>query len=62
MKTSAHERINISVYPEGYYEDQMNSVKGFPDIRKYLIFTRASSGDKIVDNKEHIPLLMKLTV
>jgi hypothetical protein len=62
MKTSTHERINSSVYPEGSYGDQMNSVKGFPDIHKHSIFTGASSGDKIVDNKEHIPLLMKLTV
>lgn len=40
----------------------MNSVKDFPDIHKHFIFTGASSGDKIVGNKKHVPLLRKLTV
>lgn len=62
MKTSTLEIIDNSVYPEGYYEDQMNSVKDFSDIHKHSIFTGASSGDKILGNEEHIPLLMKLTV
>ena len=52
IKTSPLEIINSSVYPEGYYEDQMNSVKDFPDIHKHSIFTGGNSGDKIDGNEE----------
>lgn len=52
IKTSPLEIINSSVYPEGYCEDQMNSVKDFLDFHKHSIFTGGNSGDKIGGDKE----------